>query len=162
MDARRERETVEEAGNVPCADGSSRKKVGVIMGKGIFSAICAVIMLLIGALIIVPRSDNASKVESFNVAEYGECIAAFPSKKILGPVDRAETAREKAEVSWVEIYGESVKEEKPYQVFYDAVNETWLVSGTLQQNQFHSVVGGVANILIQEADGKVLAVWHDK
>lgn len=64
----------------------------------------------------------------------------------------------KVEAVWVEIYGECIKNQKPYQGFYDRENDVWLVSGTLQTDAF----GGVANILVDNNTGNVLAVWHDK
>ena len=70
----------------------------------------------------------------------------------------AADAVEKAETLWVETYGEQVKEEKPYQVFYDENSDSWLIQGTLRANS----VGGVANFLAEGKTGKVLAVWHEK
>lgn len=119
-------------------------------------------MLLIGGIVVLMLFNKVSKVGKFSVADYSNYIAKFSSSKVLGSIDNAGNAKKKAESLWLEIYGESVKKEKPYQVFYDDVNEAWLVSGSLQQSLFCSVKGGVAYIIIRKSDGKVLAVWHDK
>jgi len=106
-----------------------------------------------------PVANTAATVGSFSYDDYkDENLIQFPSDKILGAVPDAETAREQAESVWVEVYGEQVKFDKPYQVFYDEKNCVWLVQGTLRSNMH----GGVANILIDNDTGKVLAVWHGK
>lgn len=76
---------------------------------------------------------------------------------MVDAIDSTTAAKKQAEKLWVEIYGESVKDNKPYIVLYDSANKVWLVKGSIPKN----TIGGVPNILIQ-ADGKVLAVWHDK
>ena len=96
--------------------------------------------------------------ESFDISEYDDIIARFPSDKILGPVDSQEDAKEQALTVWTEIYGEEVDNERPIVVLFDEESETWLVHGTLPKN----TIGGVPYILIQKSDGKVLAVWHTK
>jgi len=106
-----------------------------------------------------PVANTAATVGSFSYDDYkDENLIQFPSDKILGAVPDAETAREQAESVWVEVYGEQVKFDKPYQVFYDEKNCVWLVTGTLPDGY----AGGVPYIIIRESDGKVLAVWHDK
>lgn len=42
--------------------------------------------------------------------------------------------------------------------FFDSETELWLVTGTLHGGE----EGGVAYLIVQKADGKVLAVWHEK
>lgn len=77
----------------------------------------------------------------------------------MGKTENAQQAKKKAEKVWVDIYGDNVSKEKsPYTVSYDEESETWLVTGSLPRY----IVGGVPHIIIQENDGKVLAVWHDK
>lgn len=132
------------------------------MRKKSLFLIVAVIVLLIGGVVVMMFVNNEPKFETFNIAEYNNYIAEFPSDKILGTVDRAETAKEKAENVWTEIYGDSIKKQKPYKVFFDEANDVWLITGSMPRRLFGDVVGGVANIIIQKSDGKVLAVWHDK
>lgn len=93
---------------------------------------------------------------------YLECF--FPDEDlILGPIGNAEIAKKKAEKVWVEIYGEKVKNEEPYNVAFDEENQVWLVFGSLPKRDGNGyATGGTAHILIQKSDGKVLAVWHTK
>ena len=58
----------------------------------------------------------------------------------------------------IEKYGTQIKKQKPYKVFYDETNDVWMVTGTLPSNK----KGGVANIIIDNSTGKVLAIWHSK
>ena len=76
----------------------------------------------------------------------------------MGFISDSKDLLKKVEVIWIEQYGECIKNQKPYQVFYDEANGIWLVHGTLRSN----MMGGVANILVDNDTGKVLAVWHDK
>lgn len=101
------------------------------MNKKMFLIICLVIVLLIGGVFAVLRFNKASKVEIFNIAEYSKYISEFPSDKVLGPINNAEIAKEKVESLWVEIYGESIKNKKPYIVLFDDKNQVWLVKGSL-------------------------------
>lgn len=102
--------------------------------------------------------NKKTVIGKFNISEYSEVVIQFSSDKIVGTVQDVETAKEKAESIWIELYGDEVKEKKPYIVLFDELNEVWLVQGSLPENKF----GGVPYILIQKSDGKVLAVWHDK
>ncbi len=94
----------------------------------------------------------------FRLSDYSDPIERFPSEKILGPINSSQVAKKEAEVVWMEIYGESIKTKKPYEVLFDEANQVWLVQGTLPKN----IDGGVPYMLIQKLDGKVLAIWHDK
>lgn len=98
------------------------------------------------------------RVDGFRLTDYSDYIAEFPSEKVLGTIDSLQKAKEEAEIIWLEVYGDSVKDMKPYIVSYDEESQVWLVQGTLKKN--HD--GGVPCILIQKSDGKVLAVWHGK
>lgn len=128
------------------------------MKKKVIIVFCAVALSLIGVIIVMLFANKTPKIKNFDIVDYSYYISEFSSNEVLGKIDNAEIAKEKAESIWWGTYGESIKNEKPYQVFFDATNEVWLVSGTMPRNQ----KGGVANILIQKSDGKVLAVWHDK
>ncbi len=50
-------------------------------------------------------------------------------QKTVGPIPNAKTAGAKAEEVWLELYGDEVKDEKPYIVSYDARNLIWMVEG---------------------------------
>ena len=130
-----------------------KKKTSVI--------ICAII-LFIGGVVAILLFNQKPKVGQFNFVEYSNYIIDFPSNIVLGPVNNAESAKDKAQSVWLQLYGESIKDEKPYQVFFDESNEMWLVTGSMPKCLFDTTKGGVANIIIRKSDGKVLAVWHDK
>lgn len=106
-------------------------------------------------IIIQNKTPN---VKGFEFNDYQYYVDSFPSEENVGNIIDAKDAIKKAEKIWIKLYGESIKKEKPYQVFYDEDNGIWLIQGTLRSN----MKGGVANILIQNKTGKVLAVWHEK
>ena len=104
------------------------------------------------------KQNNSPDVRTFVVSDYQYYIESFPSEENLGSISNAKDAAIRAETIWIKTYGKCVKKEKPYQIFYDAQNEVWLIQGSLRSN----MMGGVANILIENDTGKVLAVWHEK
>ena len=119
------------------------------------------IIILIGGgiyLFFLKKTKTNETIGTFELADYSYFIDNFSSDQVLGSVESTRLVKENAEVIWIKIYGESIKENKPYKVSFDDKNQVWLVQGTLQKNR----VCGVPYILIQKKDGKVLAVWHDK
>ena len=128
------------------------------MKNKIFMIIMVIVVLSIGGLTVMLLLNKTSKTNDFSIAEYSSYIDEFPSEKVVGFVDNKKIAKEKAELLWLEIYGDSIKDKKPYVVSFDETNQVWLVQGSLPKNYD----GGVPNILIQKSDGKVLAIWHDK
>lgn len=127
--------------------------IGIVVAFVIIGSICANIIF------------ESNKVGEFNLKDdyFQGAIEDFPSNIVLGgPINTAKEARDKAEPVLLDIYGESVKKQKPYLAFYDAKNETWLINGRMPRNWFGTTEGGSAYILIKKADGKVLAVWHEK
>ena len=111
-------------------------------------------------------------VPSFKVSDYDQRAKEFPndlilSDFVLGEIETACEARKKAETVWVEAFGETVLQQKPYHVRYDKRNDAWLVYGTLR-SPFPGLIGrlfmrgGVAHIIMKKSDGKVLAVWHEE
>jgi len=131
------------------------------MSKKFIAVFCGIVLIGLG-LIIMLLFIRAPKIKDFKINEYNRYIDEFQSDKVLGPIDNAKTAKEKAESVWIEMFGESIKQEKPYKVFFDKSNDVWLVTGSMHRSLFGEVKGGVANIIIKKSDGKVLAVWHDK
>ena len=117
-----------------------------------------IIVILMGGFCMVIIQNKTPNVKVFVLNDYQFYIENFSSEENVGNIIDAKDAIKKAEKIWIKLYGESIKKEKPYQVFYDERNCVWLVQGTLRSN----IKGGVANILIQNETGKVLAVWHDK
>lgn len=126
-----------------------------------FIIICSIIILLLGGIVAL-HFYKTTKVEKFNIEEYKQYIIDFPSDEILGSIDDADMAKEKAEYIWRKIYGDSIKDERPYKVFIDDSNDAWLVTGSLHTGLFSSKKGGTAHIIIKKSDGKVLAIWHEK
>ena len=116
------------------------------------------IFVVIGAIIIMTRCFRKPLVGEFELSDYQYFVENFSSEEILGEIIDSKDAIIKAEKTWIKIYGEGIKDEKPYRIFYDSKNDVWLIQGSLQSNS----VGGVANILITGNNGKVLAVWHEK
>ncbi len=102
--------------------------------------------------------SEPSDIKTFEVSEYQYYMENFSSEETLGVISDEKDLLKKVEVIWIDKYGEHIKNEKPYQLFYDEKNDVWLVQGTMPYN----VMGGVANILVENDTGKVLAVWHDK
>lgn len=101
---------------------------------------------------------RSGTVGTFDIAAYGRYIDEFPSEKILGEISDEKSAKESAQTLFCEIYGESVKSQRPFTVAFDEKNQVWLIQGTLSENYD----GGSPHALIKKSDGKVLAVWHDK
>jgi len=73
-----------------------------------------------------------------------------------GFVPNAKTAIKIAEAVWIPIYGKNIYREKPYTV--SIKNGVWYVEGSLPRGS----KGGVAFIMIQKTDGKILKVIHGK
>ena len=134
-----------------------------------FFIIGIIMALLVGGGFFMTNIDKTPDVDYFHVEDYEYFVNQFPSDRVLGPIDSAEMAKEKAEFVWIEIYGYEVQDKKPYKILYDKENRIWMVQGELNLNFLTDnkeliipAFGGVPYIIIQEWDGKVLAVWHDK
>ena len=117
-----------------------------------------IVAILIGGVCMIIIQNKTPNVKGFEFNDYQYYVDSFPSEENVGNIIDAKDAIKKAEKIWIKLYGESIKKEKPYQVFYDEDNGIWLIQGTLRSN----MKGGVANILIQNKTGKVLAVGHEK
>ena len=130
------------------------------MKKAVIVILAVAVLAVVGASVIPIAYDQSvfSKVRPFDVDDYQEFIDTFPSNECLGKLSGKTDAVKKAEIILVKIYGKQVKKERPYQIFYDEEAGVWLVQGSLPSN----MKGGVANIIIENDTGKVLAVWHEK
>ena len=130
-----------------------KRKVWIFLTIGLTVAVAVGVTVLILV--------NRSLVWEFDLEEYQEEIAMFPSDKHVGPVEDASTAIEKAKELWTEIYGKKqAQEQKPYRVSYDKKAGVWLVEGRFHLRNLGQK-GGVAHLLITD-EGDVLAVWHTK
>ena len=117
-----------------------------------------VFAVLIGGIPVIAIQNNTPTIKTFEVHEYQNYLSNFSSEEKLGAISDIQDLLKKVEMIWIKNYGEHIKKEKPYQIFYDENNEIWLVQGTLRPN----MMGGVANIIVEDGTGKVLAIWHDK
>ena len=115
------------------------------------------ITIIVSVNLMVSHNNNMI-IRSFSVSEYSYEIEKFPSMEVIGQISDVEELLDKVEMIWIKIYGNRIRKEKPYQVFYDEINGVWLVRGTLH---FYSA-GGVSCILVKDETGEVLAVWHEK
>ena len=115
-------------------------------------------MAFIAGTLVVVNRNKLPETKAFDVGDYQYYIDKFPSEDNLGFISDPKDLLKKVEVIWINKYGERIKKQKPYQVFYDKANGIWLVQGTLRSN----MTGGVANILVDNNTGRVLALWHDK
>ena len=134
------------------------------MKKSVAISIVIVLVVMTAAGIIgVSLFKNKETTDSFELADYNQYISDynkyFPEEKKSEPVGyigSSKDAKKVAEAIWKEIYGESTAKRKPYKTYFDKENQVWLVTGRA------FFVAGDPNILIQKADGKILAVWHGK
>ena len=126
--------------------------------KRLMVFILILFIVLIGSAIIVIIHNKSPDINTFSVSEYQYYIDNFPSEENMGKISDSNDLLNKVEAFWINKYGERIKSEKPFQVFYDEKNEIWFVRGTLRSG----LLGGVANILVENSTGRVLAVWRDK
>ena len=122
--------------------------------------IVALFSIIVSILLFI--NHQANKIETFNLSEYNYYLSEFESDLLLGSIESQNDLKEKVESVWVDLFGEEVKKERPYKLYYDSTNKVWLVTGTLNHLPFVVVLGGTAHIIVRESDGKVLAVWHEK
>lgn len=130
----------------------------MVKRKVLFIFLLVLFIAFIGGILVVIIKNKSPEIKTFEVSEYQYYIDNFSSEDNLGFISDSKELLKKVEVIWIKQYGERIKDQKPYQVFYDEANGIWLVHGTLRSN----MMGGVANILVDNDTGKVLAVWHDK
>ncbi|WP_165861103.1 NTF2 fold immunity protein [Paenibacillus paeoniae] len=97
-------------------------------------------------------------VEEFNSLDYQGIYEQIPQPETRYIPD-AKVAIKIAEVIFNSVYDESnLAAKKPFQVKFDDDQKVWLVHGTLPEE----IDGGVPYIMLQQEDGKILSVWHDK
>ncbi len=118
--------------------------------------------MLIGSVVIggLYLSGNGSEVQEFDIDDYDSYLAEFSSDLQFEEIKNAKEAKAVAEEVWKDKFDKSFFDNKPYEVFYDAESDTWLVKGVLRSLPYQAVVGGVPYVIIH-SDGSVLAVWHN-
>lgn len=112
-----------------------------------------------------------AKVRSFELGEQEELLQWYEESSLqedypfltepMGPIDDAKTAKKVAEDVWLRIYGEAVKDQKPYEVYFDEENSVWCVCGTVSFFEAE-LNGGTVIILLQAGNGEILAVGQYK
>lgn len=126
-----------------------------------------IIASLITVILIITSSVLFNKpelVQPFNIKTYEQEVEEFSSQKIfgytryMGNIKSYKMAKKYALEIWLELYGERVREMKPYKVYWDNENNAWLVTGTLKKN----LLGGKPYIIFSENDGEIIAVWHTR
>lgn len=128
------------------------------MKKGIVIGICFALVITLTGTILWINNFFSYDIKEFHVSDYQSYIDTFPSEgKVCNTSDVKSLIKDTEEI-WMDIYGKRVIWKKPYQIFYDAQNEVWLIHGFLPSN----TTGGVPYILIKDTTGEVLSVWHDK
>lgn len=132
------------------------------MKKIMITAIIAIVILNIAAYWVVIKKDQDNNNDSSNSYQEGNLsdYSAFLRKDIPsnGYVPDAITAKKLAEAVLYPIYGDNIKNKKPFLVTFDEENQVWIVEGQLPENRD----GGVPYVIIQKNDGKILSVWHTK
>ena len=128
--------------------------------KKMFLVVAIVILVacIVGGVFMIIIKNKSPQIKTFNLSEYLYFIDNFSSEDCLGSIFDSKELLKKVESIWIKKFGERVKAEKPYQIFYDEQNGVWLVQGTLPAD----MMGGVANIIVENNTGKVLALWHEK
>lgn len=118
------------------------------------------ILGLVGVMVLAVLSQLLplfSNPKTFVLEDYVSEIAQYGSTQNVGTITDEADALTKAETLWVSLYGAIILKEKPYTVQTDPNTGTYLVKGSLPQGS----AGGVAMVIL-EAGGRVLAVWHTK
>lgn len=125
------------------------------------AVVCVVlaIALLIGGFLAWHYWISPLRVGEFALEDYAYFLEEFSFDKNVGAITDAREAREKGLAVLAEIYGEDVRDQKPFKVSFDEAADAWLIAGSLPPVPM--MVGGTAHIIIASG-GDVLAVWHEK
>lgn len=102
----------------------------MLKNKKIIIALIVLFAAFIDVKVAAVKSKSPD-IKAFDVSEYQSYIDWFSGDDNLEPISDSKELLKKVEAIWVETYGENVKKEKPYQVFYDEKSGVWLVTGTL-------------------------------
>jgi hypothetical protein len=88
---------------------------------------------------------------------FSQTIMEWTYQPKEGLVPDEETAIKIAEAIWVPIYGESVLDNKPYNVTLQG-DSLWIIVGSLEKG----ACGGVPYIHIMKSDCRIIRVFHSK
>ena len=98
--------------------------------KKIIIALIVLFAAIIGLKFAAVKRKSPD-IKACDVSEYQSSIDWSSGDDNLEPISDSKELPKKVEAIWVETYGENVKKEKAYQVFYDEKSGVWLVTGTL-------------------------------
>ena len=122
--------------------------------KIILSILLAIVLTITGVELYNNHWDR--KYGSFDLDKYSyHYEKPYDSYVYLGEIKTSAEARRKAEKLWKAVYGDWVVFKKPYHVFFDEENRVWFVTGDWYGET------DCPYLLIQEEDGKVLALWSN-
>ena len=92
-----------------------------------------------------------------NIQKYYAANNTFPPEQ--GIVPDMETAAKIAEAIWLPLYGETILEQRPYQVRLED-DSIWIVHGNY--DTMSGAVGLIVHAKIRKSDGKVILVAMEK
>ena len=88
-------------------------------------------------MLIVVLVGCGGKIEEFRIEDYREFIEndeyVYDKFVIEGTIEDESQAKKIAENIWLELYGDSIKKQKPYVVLRDNKKSAWLVHGTMKK-----------------------------
>lgn len=98
------------------------------------------------------------RVRYFSIHDYIGNIS--DSKTNIGEISNSFDLRKKAKKIWKNTF----ENEKMYYVFYDSVEDVWMLTGSLPlycKIPFVTCMGGVGYLVVR-GDGTVIEMWHTK
>ena len=87
--------------------------------KMFFMFLFVLFLAFIAGTFVVIGKNKLPETKAFDVGDYQYYIDKFPSEDNLGCISDPKDLLKKVEVIWINKYGERIKKQKPYQVFYD-------------------------------------------
>ncbi len=99
------------------------------------------------------------------VVSTSTCVPDFTEDElrklnVVHLIPNKETAVKLAEVYLVSIYGEKVRQQRPFQAMRE--DDMWVLKGTFHCPKGQNCLGGVAEIKIRASNGEVLSYSHGK
>lgn len=101
-------------------------------------------------------AETDETIGTFELNDYADEIELYQIDMAVNDYSSKDKLFEGVEKVWTELYGEKIKNEKPFNLSYDENSATWLIEGHRVQE-----MDKVAHIIINKKDGEVLAIWHD-
>ncbi len=108
-----------------------------------------------------------AKPRSFDLDAQSDFIRAYEQSTLpqefacltqpVGAIDSMKAAQRAAESLWLQVYGQEITEQKPYEVYYDADAGVWCVCGSAT---YYPAADddGIVMALLAEEYGRVIAL----